>query len=38
MMGAGKIMSGPRGRPLSDLWVVDLKSEVNLPETALFLK
>jgi hypothetical protein len=38
MMGAGKIMTAPRGRPLSNLPALDLKSEVDLPETAIFLK
>jgi hypothetical protein len=38
MMGAGKIMTAPRGRPLANLSALDLKIEVGLPETAIFLK
>jgi hypothetical protein len=37
-MGAGKIMTASRRRPLSNLPALDLKIEVDLPETAIFLK
>jgi hypothetical protein len=37
-MGAGKIMTASRRRPLSNLLALDPTGEVGLPETAIFLK